>query len=97
MRKRIVMAVVILLVAGAVVAGRHFRKLAVIGAGYAAEQTCACMFVSGRTLDSCRGDLESMAQRIVTIEPRDREIHTRTLLSSATARFEPGFGCMLAE
>lgn len=97
MRKRIVMVVVILLVAGALVGGRHFRKLAVIGAGYSAEQTCACLFISGRSLDSCRGDLEPEARRLVTIEPRGQEVHTHTLISSATARFEPGFGCMLTE
>src|SRR5258708_39299181 len=27
-----------------------------IGAGYTAEQTCACVFVSHRTPDSCRGE-----------------------------------------
>lgn len=91
------MAVVVLIIVGVVFAGRYVRKLAVVGAGYAAEQTCACMFVSARTLDSCRGDLEPMARRIVDLEPSDRAVHTRTLLSSATARFEPGFGCTLVE
>ncbi|HEX4456574.1 MAG TPA: hypothetical protein VIA18_01310 [Polyangia bacterium] len=97
MRKRIMLAAALLVVVGLVVAGRYFRKLAVVGAGYAAEQTCACMFVSGRTLDSCRGDLEPMARRIVGIEPSDGAVRTHTLLSSATARFEAGFGCTLVE
>ena len=95
MRKRIVTAVVVLLAIGLVFAGRHFRKLAIIGAGYAAEQTCGCMFISGRSLDSCRGDLESMARRIVTLEPGDLEVHASTLLSTATARYQPGFGCTI--
>jgi hypothetical protein len=97
MRKRIVWAVVVVAVAALLLGVRHFRKLAVIGSGYAAEQTCACLFVSGRSLESCRGDLETMAQRIVTLEPRDQEVHARTPLGSATARYEPGFGCTLTE
>jgi hypothetical protein len=97
MRKRIVIAVVALLVVALLIGGRRLRKLAVIGTGYAAEQTCACMFISGRSLDSCRGDLERPAQRFVTLEPGDHEVHARTLVASALARYEPGFGCMLAE
>jgi hypothetical protein len=95
MRKRIVTAVMLLLFAGLVVGGLHLRKLAFIGSGYAAQQTCACLFISGRPLDSCRQDLEPLAQKIVTIEAGSNEVHARAILSSATARFDPAFGCAL--
>ena len=97
MRKQIVLAVLGLFVIGALLGAHHFRKMAFIGAGYAAQQTCACMFISGRTLDSCRGDLEKLAQRITRLTPGDNAVHASTILSSATSRYEPGFGCMLAD
>ncbi len=28
-----------------------------VGTGYAAKQLCSCIFVAGRSLDSCRADL----------------------------------------
>ena len=31
-----------------------------IAAGYTAQQTCSCLHVSGRTLDSCRADYPPM-------------------------------------
>ena len=56
-------------IAGVVAAGGvwawhafHLSDLAFIGAGYAAEQTCSCLFVSHRTLESCRTDLEPLAR-----------------------------------
>jgi hypothetical protein len=97
MRKRILIAVALLLIAGVAVAGNHFRKLAFIGAGYAAQQTCACLFISNRALDSCRHDLDPLAQKIVSIEPGNNEVHAKAILSSATARFDPAFGCSLGE
>jgi hypothetical protein len=97
MRKRILQALAVVVLAGLVLGTLHLRKLAIIGSGYAAEQTCACLFVSGRPLDSCRGDLEPLAQRIVTLEPGQQQVHARTPLASATARYAPGYGCTLAE
>jgi hypothetical protein len=97
MRKRIVWAAVVLLVAALGVGAQQFRKLAIIGSGYAAEQTCACLFVSGRSLDSCRHDLDVAAQRMVKLEPGEQQVHARTPLASATARYQPGFGCTLVE
>ena len=68
-----------------------------LGSGYAAQQTCACLFISGRSVDSCRGDLDPLAQKLVRLAPGDKEVRASALFSSATARYEPGFGCMLVE
>jgi hypothetical protein len=97
MRKRILIAVALLFLGGATVAGLRFHKLAFIGAGYAAQQTCACLFISNRALDSCRRDLDPMARKLVTIEPGDNLVHAKAILSSATARFDPAFGCSLGD
>ncbi len=93
--KRIALAVFLAVLAGTAL---YYRRLGVIGAGYAAEQTCACLFVSNRALDSCKRDLEPLAQKIVRIFPGDREVTARVLgVIRARARYEAGFGCTLVE
>jgi hypothetical protein len=95
--KRILVVIVLLIVGGAV-AWRTLRlsDLAQIGAGYAAEQTCACVFVAGRTLDSCVHELDPMAQRLVLVRAGTDEVTARAFgVAHATARYQPGFGCSL--
>jgi hypothetical protein len=101
-RKRLALgAVVVVVVAVAVaVAWRVFRVplLVNIGTGYAAQQTCACLFVSGRTLESCVGDLEPLAQKLISIHPGTAEVTASSFgLATATARYEKGFGCSLRD
>jgi hypothetical protein len=103
-RKRIALGVVVgVLVAIAVavvVAWRVFRVplLVNIGTGYAAQQTCACLFVSGRTLESCLGDLDPLARKLISIHPGDAEVTASGfVLETATARYEKGFGCSLRD
>jgi hypothetical protein len=97
MIRRISIVVAIVIVAGAITwRALHLSDLAFIGAGYAAEQTCACLFISGRTLDSCKGDLEPLAQKLVSLHPGDREVTATSFgVSSATARYDENFGCGL--
>lgn len=56
-RKWLLPAIAGIVTVAVIAAWRVFpvSELAQIGAGYAAEQTCACLFVSGRSLESCRG------------------------------------------
>jgi hypothetical protein len=96
-RKRLLVGAAVLLVAGAI-AWRvlHLSDLMHIGAGYVAEQTCSCLFVSGRSAESCRGDLEPLAQKLVRFTAGDGEVTARAFfISSATARYQKGFGCTL--
>ena len=98
MRKRIALAVgaLVLIVAGLGFA--RFAPLGRIGAGYAAEQTCACVFVSGRALDSCRGDLDPLARKLVSLEVGRDEVRARAGgLVHARARFDAATGCTLVE
>ncbi len=97
MRKRILQVVAVLVVALGVILAVYVPRLTRIGVGYAAEQTCACLFVSGRTLESCRGDLEGLARRTITIEPGQNEVRARSLGAHATARYQAGFGCSLVD
>jgi len=99
-RKRLALGVVVLLVIAGAVAWRVLRVplLLKIGTGYAAQQTCACLFISGRTLDSCLGDLEPLARKLISVHPGTGEVKASgLLLESATARYEKGFGCALRD
>jgi hypothetical protein len=99
-RKRIVLGVVALLIVAVAVAWRVFRVplMLNIGTGYAAQQTCACLFVSGRTLDSCLGDLDPLARKLISVHPGTAEVKASGFgLDSATARYEKGFGCSLRD
>ena len=99
-RKRLALGVVALLVVAGAVAWRVFRVplLLNIGTGYAAQQTCACLFVSGRTLESCLGDLEPLARKLISIHPGADEVTASGfVLETAIARYEKGFGCSLRD
>ena len=99
-RKRLVLGAVVLLLVAIVVAWRVLRVslLLNIGTGYAAQQTCACLFVSGRTLESCLGDLEPLARKLISVHPGTAEVTASGFaLDTATARYEKGFGCSLRD
>ena len=90
----------VLVVAGAAT-WRYLKlsDLVLIGTGYSARQTCACLFVSGRSADSCRGDLDRLAQRLISVEIGRERVTARSLggLARATARYDKGFGCTLID
>jgi hypothetical protein len=83
-----------------IAAWRVFRlsEVAHIGAGYAAEQTCACLFVSSRSLESCRGDLNPLTRWVVSVRPGTDQVTASSLgLAKATAQYEKNFGCTLQD
>jgi hypothetical protein len=90
-----------LLVIASAASWRYLRlsDLAHIGAGYAARQTCACVFISRRSADSCRTDLDPLAQRVVSVEIGPQRVTARSMggIARATARYQPGFGCALSD
>ena len=99
-RKRLVLGAVVVLLVAVAVAWRVFRVplMLNIGTGYAAQQTCACLFVSGRTLDSCLGDLEPLARKLISIHPGTAEVTASGFaLETATAHYDKGFGCSLRD
>jgi hypothetical protein len=92
--------VLLVLAAFALVAAawRMFRvsDLLTTGAGYSAQQTCACLWVSGRTLESCETDLDPLARRLISMRVGPEEVTASGFgLATATARYEKGFGCSL--
>lgn len=87
--------VVVVLVAGALYAGRDTWASAKIGTTYVAKQTCSCLFVAGRTMESCRTDYDPAAIKPLTVATTDKSVKVSALggLVSARAEFEQGFGC----
>ena len=86
-----------MLVAGAVYAGFQGVSLARIAAGYAAKQTCSCLFVSRRSAQSCEGDLRGVVARLTAWQVDGATVSASVLrVFTARAAFEEGFGCHVA-
>ena len=68
-----------------------------IAAGYTAQQTCSCLHVSGRTLDSCRADYPPDAVRHITFDTTGDRVRIAVAggLSKAEASYDPVYGCRL--
>jgi hypothetical protein len=101
MRKWAWLAALLAAGASAFLAARlHLLTLVRIGPGYSAEITCACVFVSGRTPESCSGDLDLLARRLVSVSvaPASRSVTASSFgLVRRTARYLDGYGCSLED
>ena len=68
-----------------------------LGASYGAHLGCSCRFAQGRGLSDCYGDFEH-GMGLVSLS-EDRQLRSVTarfpLLSSQTATFREGQGCVL--
>ncbi len=60
--------VLVAIVAVALFAGRDTWATAKIGTVYVAKQTCSCLFVAGRPMESCRTDYDPEAIKPLTVE-----------------------------
>ena len=67
------------------------------GASYGAKVTCACRFIGGRSLQDCRKDFVSgMGLVSLSDDTKAKSATARLpLLSSQTARYREGEGCVL--
>ena len=68
-----------------------------VGAAYGARIGCSCRYVEGRPMGSCQQDKEpGMAMVRLTDLPEEKAVKASVpLLASRTARFKPGWGCLL--
>jgi hypothetical protein len=66
--------------------------------GFGARLACACRYVEGRPLESCRSDfagLEGMGLVRLRDDAATRSVEASfPLLSRRRATFRPGFGCL---
>jgi hypothetical protein len=99
-RKRyIAIGTALLIIGGTVYFARDQVALAHIGTGYAAKQTCSCLYVSRRPLPSCLTDFDPATARWFTWHVGERSVTVSALLGffSSTSVFDDGFGCHVAE
>jgi len=77
--------------------GRSAYSTVRIGSAYVAKLTCSCLFVAGRTQQSCSGDYDAQAARLLSVQAGPSSVTVTALagLLSARAEFEDGFGCHL--
>ncbi|WP_298402048.1 hypothetical protein [Sphingobium sp.] len=68
-----------------------------LGTAYGARIGCSCRYVEGRAMGSCQDDKEpGMAMVRLTDLPEERAVKASVpLIASRTARFKPGWGCLL--
>lgn len=92
---QLLVVVLVLLLGIGVWGGRDTLATARIGTTYVAKQTCSCLFVAERPLDSCRTDYDDEAVRSLDVVTSDSSVTVSALggLISSRAEFEQGYGC----
>ena len=68
-----------------------------VGAAFGARTACSCRYVAGRPIGDCKKDFEpGMEAVFLSDDPETKSVTARVpLLSSATARYREGYGCLL--
>lgn len=87
--------VAIVVIGAAAWAGRNTYAEARIGTAYVAKQTCSCLFVAHRSMDSCKTDYVPKDAQRLSWETRADSVTVATLggMISAKSIYEDGFGC----
>jgi hypothetical protein len=97
MRKWLVRVGILILVAVVGLgAWLHVPTLIQIGPGYSADMMCGCVFISGRTPESCSRDLDPLAGKLVSVQvdTGGRSVTARAIgVVRRTARYRDGYGC----
>jgi len=95
MMRWILIAVFWVLLVGGALFYEVARERSSLGAGYVAKELCSCIFVGGRSLDSCRPDIPATMDRVEAEVGADRVRAFVPHLGERIARYEPPFGCTL--
>lgn len=77
--------------------GARITGFARLGTAYGAETACACHYIGRRSFASCKTDFEPGMEAVFLHEnARQRSVTAYVpLLSSDTATYRDGFGCVL--
>jgi hypothetical protein len=100
-RKRLIwtaaLSVAVLAIAGAAWSMRDDFAFAGMAAGFTAKQTCSCLNISGRSMESCLGDLPAEARGRLDVTAEGDRVRASVLFGaiSAEAVYEEEFGCQL--
>ena len=73
------------------------RGYSLTGAAFAARTACSCRYVAGRGLEDCEKDFEPGMGIVFLSEDEEAKAVTASvpLIASDTARYRPGYGCVL--
>lgn len=66
-----------------------------IATGYTAQQTCSCLHVSGRSLDSCKADYPQDAIKHITFDTAGDHVRVSAAggMFKAQADYDQTYGC----
>lgn len=100
-RRRWLIAGAVALVAALALGCSHLTRWPSTGAVYVAKQMCSCLFLTGRTEQSCRTDFgDYMKLYTVRIDradlPRSARVTTALAGFRGEAVYEEGYGCRIA-
>ena len=89
----------VVLIGGTAYALRDDIEYAHLATGYAALQTCSCLHVSGRSLESCLSDAPEEARRQLSVVPDGESVKASVLFGAihAEAHYDEGFGCRMLD
>ena len=89
--------ILVALIAGGAYAAREPYVYARAATAYAAKQTCSCLHVSGRTMDSCMAEFPQDARGQFSVTSTGNTVHAGVLFNaiSADAVYEEEYGCRL--
>jgi hypothetical protein len=95
--QQVLLAALVVLVALGFLGWRRVAYQADVGAGFVAKTVCSCMFVAGRSLESCRADVLPSMDRVqaAVVESPHAVRGFVPLFASRTATWEPRTGCTL--
>ena len=92
------LALIALGVGGAAMAFRtEIRGYGSIASAYSARVACSCRYVAGRPLEDCAKDKLAGMEAVTLVEDEEaRSVTARfPLVTSATATYRKGYGCVL--
>lgn len=92
-----VLAVGLLAIGAGAWASRGQVAYANIATGYAAKQTCSCLHVTGRTLESCIADFPADARENITVTEDGNTVRASVMFGAISAEsiYEEEFGCRI--
>lgn len=92
-----VLLVGLAVIGGGAWASRGQVAYATIATGYAAKQTCSCLHVSGRTLDSCMAEFPEEARNNITVTQDGDTVSASVLFGAirSEAIYEEEYGCRI--
>lgn len=95
--KWVLLAVVVLAIAGFVYMLPSLKAYSKTGTAYAARVVCSCRYIGGRSLDDCEKDLEPGMEFVSLSEAADakRIDASMLMLASDSAELREGYGCVL--